>query len=338
MLFHQSKYQGIIDRYLPLLLHGLAWVAYMSAVYNGNAAGRSFLEFLSRYGPKFVFQAIIFYSNYLYLAPAALATLKIGRYISLNLVLVVLFAVVLSGTRYPHAASGQFSFPQSVWINGLNITWFLIMAILIRFSTDWFRQKRLEKEKENQQLKTELDFLKAQVNPHFFFNSLNNLYALALKQAPETPETILKIAGIMRYMLYETDVAQVPLGQEVDMINNYISLQQLKTKSVGYPPIVVTGDISNLQIEPLLLLPLVENVFKHGTLPLTITLQVSSFSIQLTTCNQMRKEINTTPGGIGLTNLKRRLSLLYPDAHQLELQEKDGTFTATLILNLPIKK
>jgi len=195
----------------------------------------------------------------------------------------------------------------------------------------------LEKEKENQQLKTELDFLKAQVNPHFFFNSLNNLYALALKQAPETPETVLKISGIMRYMLYETDVAQVPLRQEVDMINTYISLQQLKTKSAGYLPIMVTGDIVNLQIEPLLLLPLVENVFKHGTMPLHIVLQVSPVSIQLITSNQIRKETKATPGGIGLSNLKRRLSLLYANAHQLELQEKDGIFTATLILNLPIK-
>ncbi|MCR8561984.1 histidine kinase [Mucilaginibacter sp. BJC16-A38] len=338
MLFHQSKYRGVIDRYLPLLLHGLAWIAYASAVYNGNAAGRSFFEFLTRYGPKFIFQAIIFYSNYLYLIPAALARLRIGRFISFNIVLVGVFAVVLSGVRYLQTASGQFSFLQSIWINCLNITWFLVLAILIRFSTDWFRQKQLEKEKENQQLKTELDFLKAQVNPHFFFNSLNNLYALALKQAPETPETILKISGIMRYMLYETDVAQVPLRQEVDMINTYISLQQLKTKSAGYPPIIVTGDIGNLQIEPLLLLPLIENVFKHGTMPLTILLQVSSVTIQLTTSNQMRKETNAIAGGIGLSNLKRRLSLLYPGAHQLKLQEKDGIFTATLILNLPIKK
>ncbi|MBB6128329.1 sensor histidine kinase [Mucilaginibacter lappiensis] len=338
MLFHQSKYRGIIDHYLPLLLHGLAWVAYVSAVYNGNAAGRSFLEFFTRYGPKFVFQGIIFYGNYLYLIPAALARLKIGRYIALNIVLVVVFAVVLSGTRYLHAASGQFSFLQSVWINSLNMTWFLVLSILIRFSTDWFRQKQLEKEKENQQLKTELDFLKAQVNPHFFFNSLNNLYALALKQAPETPETILKISGIMRYMLYETDVAQVPLRQEVDMINTYISLQQLKTKSGHFAPIDVTGEMDAIQIEPLLLLPLIENVFKHGTIPLHIGLKVNHDSIQLTTSNQIRKEAKATPGGIGLSNLKRRLSLLYPDAHRLELRENDGTFTATLILNLPIKK
>ncbi|MCR8556966.1 histidine kinase [Mucilaginibacter sp. BJC16-A38] len=338
MLFHQSKYRGVIDRYLPLLLHGLGWLAYVFAVYNGNAAGRSFVELLTRYGPKFILQAIIFYSNYLYLIPAALASLRIRRFISFNIVLVAVFAAVLSGVRYLQAASGQFSFLQSIWINCLNITWFLVLAILIRFSTDWFRQKQLEKEKENQQLKTELNFLKAQVNPHFFFNSLNNLYALALKQAPETPEIILKISGIMRYMLYETDASQVPLRQEVDMINTYISLQQLKSKSAGYPSIVVTGDMGNLQIEPLLLLPLVENVFKHGTLPFTIVLQVSPVSIQLTTSNQMRKEANATPGGIGLSNLKRRLSLLYADAHRLELRENDNTFTATLILNLPIKK
>jgi hypothetical protein len=327
MNFNITKHRETIDRYLPILLHVLGWLAYVLAVFNGNSAKYNFSEFLSRYGLKFLLQVIIFYINYLYLIPLLLAKFKVLPYIAFNLLIALICAFCLSVT------TGQF-----MLIPFLNITWFWVLAILIRFSTDWFRQKQLEKEKENQQLKTELDFLKAQVNPHFFFNSLNNLYALALKQAPETPETILKISEIMRYMLYETDVAQVPLRREVDIINTYISLQQLKTKSAGYPPIIVTGDMGNLQIEPLLLLPLAENVFKHGTMPLTIVLQVSPASVQLTTSNQMRKETNAIAGGIGLTNLKRRLSLLYPGAHQLELQEKDGTFTAILILNLPIKK
>jgi len=155
MLFHQSKYRGVIDRCLPLLLHGLAWIAYAVAVYNGNAAGRSFFEFLTRYGPKFIFQAIIFYGNYLYLVPAALARLRIGRFISFNLVLVVVSAVVLSGIRYPQAASIRFSFLQSVWINSLNMTWFLVLALLIRFSADcsgksnWKKKKKTSSSKQN---------------------------------------------------------------------------------------------------------------------------------------------------------------------------------------------
>ena len=326
MIFNRFNYRKTVDRYLPLLLHSLGWIAYVFAVYNGNWIKSDFTKFVIRYGPKFLFQAGIFYINYLYLIQVTLAKLKVLRYLFFNCVLLLLFALCLSGLAH-----------QLVWITFLNISWFLVLSILIRFSTDWFLHKQLEKEKENQQLKTELDFLKGQVNPHFFFNSLNNLYALALKQAPETPDTILKISGIMRYMLYETDTARVPVKQEVEMINTYISLQQLKTKSEHYAPIKVVGEIDTLEIEPLLLLPLIENVFKHGTAPLEIILTVTQGRVWLTTSNKINVDLKSTAGGIGLANLRRRLALLYPGRHSLELRENDGTFTATLATNFSNK-
>jgi two-component system LytT family sensor kinase len=334
MIFSKSRHRGIIDLYLPVLLHGLGWVAYMLAVYNGNSAGHNFFEFSTHYGPKFIFQAMIFYINYLYLIPVALAKLKILRYISLNMALVLLLGVCLATVHYPNTNLNQFPFLKNVWIDSLNITWFLTLSILIRFSTDWFRQKQLEKERENQQLKSELDFLKAQVNPHFFFNSLNNLYALSLKQAPETPETILRISRIMRYLLYETDVKEVPLAHEAEMIATYVSLQQLKNKSGENISMEIIGDLGSIQVEPLLLLPIIENIFKHGIEPINIELQVSPLIIQLKTINKIRNSNEKIAGGIGLANLKRRLTLLYPNAHQLELQKNDDNFTATLILNL----
>jgi len=334
MIFTKSRHREIIDRYLPVLLHGLGWVAYVLAVYNGNSAKYNFIEFSTHYGPKFIFQALIFYINYLYLIPAALAKLKILRYISLNIALVLLLGVCLATAHYPNTNLNRFPFVKNVWIDSLNITWFLILSILIRFSTDWFRQKQLEKDRENQQLKSELDFLKAQVNPHFFFNSLNNLYALSLKQAPETPETILRISRIMRYLLYETNVKEVPLAHEAEMIATYVSLQQLKNKSGENTGMKVIGDLESIQIEPLLLLPLIENIFKHGTEPINIELQASPLIIQLKTTNKIRNSNEKIVGGIGLANLKRRLVLLYPNTHQLELQENDDNFTATLTLNL----
>ncbi|MDB5004924.1 MAG: Histidine kinase [Mucilaginibacter sp.] len=325
-MFNRSNYRQIIDRYLPAMLHSIAWLVYFAAVYNGNFEKNDLNKFIVRYSPKFLFQAAVFYINYLYLIQETLAKLKVLKYLFFNCLLVFLFALCLSGLAH-----------QLLWITFLNISWFLVLSILIRFSTDWFLHKQLEKEKENQHLKTELDFLKGQVNPHFFFNSLNNLYALSLKQAPETPETILKISGIMRYMLYETDAARVPIKQEVDMINTYISLQQLKTKTEHYAPIKVVGEIDTLQIEPLLLLPLIENVFKHGAVPIEITLTVTEGHVRLTTSNKINEDILTTTGGIGLINLKRRLALLYPDRHSLKLQKNDGTFTATLAINFSNK-
>jgi two-component system LytT family sensor kinase len=248
--------------------------------------------------------------------------------------LVLLLGVCLATVHYPGTNLNQFPFLKNIWIDSLNITWFLILSILIRFSADWFRQKELEKDSENQQLKSELDFLKAQVNPHFFFNSLNNLYALSLKQAPETPETILRISRIMRYLLYETNVKEVPLALEAEMIATYVSLQQLKNKSGENISMEIIGDLGSIQIEPLLLLPIIENIFKHGSEPINITLHVSSPIVQLKTTNKIRNNNEKIAGGIGLTNLKRRLALLYPDTHQLELQENDDNFTAILTLNL----
>lgn len=185
----------------------------------------------------------------------------------------------------------------------------------------------------------ELAFLRSQISPHFLFNSLNNIYALSYKKSDKTPEAILKLSELIRYMLYEKKEL-VLLTKEWDYVTHYISLQQLR---YDYPlPITMMnkGDLTGVQIPPYLLIPFVENAFKHGdfsdpSVPLYINIEVQGNNLNLRVVNKIvQQQQKSKEGGIGLENVQRRLALLYPHQHSLDLQEQDGTFSIRLNIQL----
>jgi LytS/YehU family sensor histidine kinase len=153
------------------------------------------------------------------------------------------------------------------------------------------------------------------MNPHFLFNTLNSLYALSIKGSPDTPEGIMKLSQLMRYMLYESGRGRVYLVKELEAIGYYIHLQRLRMPA--HVPIAyeVQGEVGDKLIEPMLLLPLVENVFKHGLTHIAICLEVRDRQLVLRTRNSLRKVPVGGAGGIGLQNLRRRLQLLYAGKH-----------------------
>lgn len=328
-----------LDKYLPVVLHGLAWMTYGVSVYTGNAARYTFFQFCLYYGIIITVHASVFYANFLYLIPTILGRLRFPVFVGYNSLLIIALSLVTvvilenaTGLPTDGPKITQATFPVNVLIRMINNGLFLVLALIIRFSVDWYQQKRNEKELENGRLKTELAFLKAQINPHFLFNALNNVYALSLKQSPETPDVILKISQLMRYLLYETSDQKVSLHQEIEMIRTYIAIMQLRNQNKADLTLTILGDYQTVLIEPLLLLPIIENIFKHGTYPIVISLHADKIGFSLETQNRIKLHTNNEKAGIGLKNLSRRLELLYPEQHAFSVAKEGNLFRSTLSL------
>lgn len=196
---------------------------------------------------------------------------------------------------------------------------------------------------ENEKLKLELTHLKSQVQPHFFFNTLNNLYSLTIQHSPLAPKMITDLSEIMRYVLYQSEQDKVPLQQEVAFIRSYISLENLRHDQPGIIDFSIQGNIENIKIEPLLFLPLIENSFKHSlhkNIPdkwVKLVLSIDKEELIFQTSNPtvvVTETAGQDGNGIGLMNVKKRLQLLYPGRHELVIHEETTYFTVTLILHL----
>ena len=196
---------------------------------------------------------------------------------------------------------------------------------------------------ENEKLKLELSQLKTQVQPHFFFNTINNMYALSMQNSPKTPLMINDLSGIMRYMLYDTRNEKVPLTQEVEFIKSYISLENLRHDQAEIIDFAVQGDVGHVEIEPLLFLPLIENTFKH-TLHKDISDKWIKLILAVYDNELVFQTSNPRPtvdigydksrSGIGLMNVRKRLDLLYPRRHELVIHEEEYIFTVSLTIKL----
>lgn len=211
-------------------------------------------------------------------------------------------------------------------------TIYLALTTLLKLSKSWYTLQQVQKEK----LAIELRALKEQVNPHFLFNSLNSIYAMSMAGNKKTPEAVLELSSLLRYMLYEAGEEQVPLSREIEMLEQYIALQQLRADESTDIQLIVEGQTDDVNIYPLLFFPLLENSFKHGVKTVSESAYVHlkivvKNGIHLTLKNNVgeNKSIDSL-GGIGLENVKRRLSLLYPNRHRFEVEAGDEDFTVNL--------
>lgn len=195
---------------------------------------------------------------------------------------------------------------------------------------------------ERNQFSAELGSLKMQINPHFLFNTLNNIYAFAIREkAPNTASGILKLSGMMRYVVSEASEEYVSLDKEINYVNNYIELQKMRLTSNLHLSFMVTGVVSGQQIAPLLLISFIENAFKHGVNPeqnsyISIRIDITAYSLTLVVKNQKVKVSleQYEKSGIGINNAKSRLALLYPKKHFINIQEDASTYQVQLTLQL----
>ncbi|RYF75863.1 MAG: sensor histidine kinase [Cytophagaceae bacterium] len=229
--------------------------------------------------------------------------------------------------------------PQSSFPAEISQTFFLflvglLLSLAIRINSRW-------RETEQQRLSTELSYLKAQINPHFLFNTLNSIYSLAIEQSAATADAIVQLSSFLRYVITEGRLDKVALSHEMAYVGHYIALQRLRLD--GTVPIQYTtqGNSHGLQIAPLVLISFIENAFKYGASPqepsqITIQIDVAGEELHLFVFNQKVRVSDATAAssGIGLTNTKARLQLLYPGRHKLEIRDEPASFTVNLYLTL----
>jgi sensor histidine kinase YesM len=214
------------------------------------------------------------------------------------------------------------------------------LAVAIKLFKEWFRQREQALKAENEKVKIELESLRSQVHPHFLFNTLNNLYSLTLSSSPTASLVVVHLSDLLRYMLYECREPEVPVEKELHMLKKYIELEKLRYGNRLDVAFTVSGNPKHLAISPLLLLPFVENSFKHGVseqldqcwINIHVHVENNHFNFQVSNSRTQRDE--NTSGGLGMANVQRRLRLLYPDTHSLTITEENEIYAVKLELTL----
>lgn len=342
--------QWYAKKWAVVSLHVLFWTLFFLAPYllrpvmessahakNSNWQGFYYLHFINS-----SFRLALFYANAYIFIPKLAYRKKNGPY------LLVLTASLITMLLWDKTFFQLFlpGVPYQVWnffvFNLFPFFFIMITSAAYRVIRDKILEDRRNKERETENLKTELSFLRSQVSPHFMFNVLNNMVALARKRSDALEPSLIKLSSLLRYMLYETDEDKVQLEKEVDYLQSYIDLQKQRFGK----NVLINASFNEMEhghtIEPMLLIPFVENAFKHGTglianAQIDIDLTVHHSKLQFSVKNRYNDITNDTKdktSGIGLNNVKRRLNLLYSNNYSLHMTKEDGWFTVLLQLNL----
>lgn len=234
-----------------------------------------------------------------------------------------------------YALNNQFTWD---WFasNAVRYYWsWVVYGLLYGFVANYVQQQR----KARELMQSELSLLRSQVNPHFLFNALNDIYALTLTQPNDASGAVMQLSELLRYMLYSSQSPAVPVADEVNYLKSYINLEQIGQGGRANIQTQFTGHLNGQRVAPMLLIPFVENAFKHGDLfradqPVTVTLDVRAEQLAFHCRNAKRTGSKDRTGGIGLVNLRRRLELEYAGRHELTIQSSDTIFDITLFLTL----
>ncbi|MEM9361442.1 MAG: histidine kinase [Bacteroidota bacterium] len=255
----------------------------------------------------------------------------------------LLFSIFLVATIFV-AISAKINFTYS-W-NAISKFFFFFLyttgtgmaAFFLRRS---MRIQRENSEKEKLQRELELNYLKEQVNPHFLFNSLNSIYALSRQQSKETPEVVMQLSELMRYQLESAKKDFVSLKEELEFIENYLLLEEKRLSKRCTIEFLIEGESSNYKIAPMLLIPFVENAIKHGAQAtnaqsmIEVNVSIKNSRLHLHVVNSKHNtEAKSTRKGTGLENVKRRLNLLYPNAHVLDINDMEATYHVNLSIDI----
>jgi sensor histidine kinase YesM len=241
---------------------------------------------------------------------------------------------------YPEALRDPFFYFPKIIKSFVGIYPVVFTALTIKLLKYWYANQQAQQILTKEKLEAELKFLKTQIHPHFLFNTLNNLYALTLKKSEKAPEMVLKLSELINYMLYECTADEVPLNKEVKFIQSYIAIEKMRYGDKLEVDVRVTGDTTNSRVAPMIILPFVENCFKHGASEelqqgwVTVQIEATPETLLIKVENSKAHSENNHNGtGIGVQNVKRRLSLLYPDRHELKILDGQETFLVILTIH-----
>ncbi len=290
-----------------------------------------------------LYLAVSVYINVFWLIPAFFKKRSFLLFSVLEMANIMLF-VLLNYFTSNFFEGGHPNFLSEAVAEVILVTIFLVVTTLLKFMRDSIALQDAEirmKEVERQKIGAELMALKSQVNPHFFFNTLNSLYSLSLDKSDMAPEMILKLSELMRYVIYETRDNQVPLSKQLDFLRSYVSLEQLRSGAGLKVSFTVDGPHTSTPVDPLLFIAFIENAFKHGTKEarqqpyIEIRFDLTRpEKMRFTVENNYESREEARKEGIGLANVRKRLDLLYPDGYTLDLSDRDGIYRAELTLEV----
>ncbi len=355
-------------RAITIVIHITCWALYLllPVIFSpGFSTGTK--EFAHIFGYPLWFLAInlflvpLFYFNAYFLVPKFFFYKKPLLYFGCTFLLLILFLLIPEPGRmiitdfrdipspfqHPERLEFMRNRPNRSFIVGFRMTprifsfclvW--LLGILIQAIERWRVADKRSKENELEKVNAELSYLKLQINPHFLFNTLNNIYSLASAQSPQTPAAVMKLSEIMRYVTQEAQADTVPLENEIRYIANYIELQKMRSNDKLELRFTTSGNFSSCYIAPLLLISFIENAFKYGTSNheksmITIGISENQNVLFMHVRNSIfERPENRNTSSIGISNTRRRLSLLYPGKYSLDAGKKDNIFNVELKIEL----
>jgi two-component system, LytTR family, sensor kinase len=349
----QMTKESRFKTYLEPAIHILIWGSFLTAnILFTQTLGPFRKENGSIYYPIIfgaVINASLFYFNALYLIPHYISKDKYRTYIFLVLVSYMSLTMVNSVADHFLFVALYSTEKEPFWsamlTNSISKLFILSLSLGYGFATIMIRASRARQKLIEDKLNAELKILKAQIDPHFLFNTLNMAYASAIKNSdPKTADIVEKLAVLMRYVIYESNVENVSLEKDINYIENYIGLQlqRLSSDISGSIKCNIKGDWQGYQIAPMILIPFIENVFKHGIKldeksGIEINLNFQSGLLILETRNKLKinnVSIENSNTGIGLDNVKKRLQIIYPNRHKLEIETTRNIYHSRLELKL----
>lgn len=329
------------------LLHLMLWVLLLSVPFMDMVTHRGDFDLWLLF--RLIIALGLFYFNYFVLVPKLLITRKLALYLTVIIPLVFgmsYLSALFTEFRMPRQAPAGFvrtfqpDFPMRYIPSLVTFTLHALASTMSRLYIEWSSTSKKQMATESEKRVAELMFLKAQLNPHFFFNSLNTIYSLTIKKAQQAPEAIISLSNLMRYVLYETDKDVVRLEDDLQYLSDYIELSKLRLTANNKVDFIVNGEPDDLLIPPLLFISFVENAFKHGAAPVDdsgihISFDISPKQIAFRVENTIH--IERTAGkrsGVGLENTLSRINLYFPDRNFFSAFELDGRYIVNLIIAL----
>ncbi|MEP0263148.1 sensor histidine kinase [Dokdonia sp.] len=335
------------DYHRPLLFNSVLWLLAFVILLFIFSKGNTPIKVDYIYTVAFLlFMAIPVSINFYILIPKFLKLEKYIAYVSLFILNLLLFSI-LSSLFFQ--ASLDTLFPNFFFISYLSKTnsyvifsIFLVATTLFKLAEDWFYFNTNENKNlklKNQHIETQLSSLRSQMNPHFLFNSLNVIYALALEQKGEITKAIVELSDILRYVIYDSDTKRVTLKDEIKLLQNYIAFQKHRVQVSNLVDFKIAVKNENFKIYPMLLLPLLENSYKYGItntdssdlIQISLSQHENQFEFIIKNANiGLKNNLDSDYSGVGLENLKNNLHLVYPKKHQFSIKNTTKTFTVII--------
>ncbi len=336
-----------------ILLHVIFWTynlgvgTFMELLYKPETAV-NIKDFFSLFAVSgYIYQISTFYINYFIIMPLFF---KKGKNLRLILSWILLIAYFI-GLRYLIEEVLYLKwFGARNYFEGTPISYYIVdnlyyaasiifPSVILYIIIHWMKVEKQQFALKETAVNAEVNFLKSQVNPHFVFNTLNNIYSLVYHKSDKALPAIERLSELMRYMTSETSASKISLTKEIKYIDSFLELESLRVNGEANVKFTVMGETDGVMIAPLLLIPFIENGFKHGVVtdanaPFIIQLEVKNITLNLYTNNKINKSQKDSSSGIGLQNVQRRLDLIYPENYNLKTSKEGEHYICNLSINL----